>query len=422
MTRMTSIQSRVRLLLSKSKSINFNQALFLVYLCIPLVYIPDRYNLSNAIRTMLLFAITIILISQNGIISRTLNKLKNVNLTNKIIVCFIVVLPFISIVLAQQSLTISIIGTVPVYLGLLSWLCFISLAIVYRNSLIQYLTHWSAIIIFGLVLLLSLIIDNYYLLNGMRISGLLMQSTTLSMYGLVACIAIMYALVSKKPTKTHRLIYYFTLVGILLAIFASHSRIGYLGLIVTFCLFGVRFAKKSKAVSIIIVLVITILPLLVVIQKNYFYRFQSNMIESGSSYRLSMYYISGKDIVKNNPIIGNGPGSLPPAINDRSKVPQDIADTLDQSVIFSSTHNLFLDMAYYFGLLFSFVILVVSVLTLFFGIKSKKNDIYVLSIIFIALFLNTFFNVPSIELTSLYFIVLGSLSYALIFRKKIKNA
>lgn len=406
-----------------SRSFSFDYVLFLFYLCIPLIYWPNNSHRSYIIRSLTFIGLSVLLAYVKSehfitIIKKGFRTYRNTLL----ILCILMVLVLFSTIKSDLSVLTSFIGTEPIYLGLLFWISVLIFSIYYRKLFLQYISSDASTIVFLVILSFSIFIDRSYIIHSSRISGVVMQATTLSM---MAVIYFSIALYRMSLTTSKSASRYLTIVLLILSVATvvlTYSRIGSIGLIVAGCLFGVNsLTKASKSYWMIVVIMLGVISLLIFTKLCSVNRFSTNMLNEGVSYRSSLYVVSSEDLFNNYPLIGKGPGQLPSAINDKNMVPDDIADTLSQSIIFSSTHNLFLDVGYYFGLVVSLILLVFSLYCLVSGISSKRYEVYVLTIIFLTLFLNAIFNVPSIELTSLYFISLVSLYYCLPKHFKLKK-
>ncbi len=402
--------------------INKNHLSLLALLCIPLIYIPNNYTAISTLRALALFGISTGILFYNHVeIVNDFKRFNKVRAQFKTIFLIVLLVVLGSLIKSSQPISEILLGTPPVYLGILSWLCFVVLAVTNRKTFTRHISSSSAITIFTIILSFSILIDFDNIWHGIRISGLLVQSTTLAMYAVLVIVIIFYKLINKNTENKLLLLHYITLILAIIILLLTQSRIGYLSLLISLGLITLKFNIKSKKILLCVLTIVVLLPLLAITQKNYFYRFQANRINQGSSYRSSMYYLSLLDVSKNNIVFGNGPGSLPVSINDINQVPADLADTLNQSIVFSSTHNLFLDMAYYFGLIFSFLLFAIALFGIILGLLSRDPETGVLSIIVLILFLNAVFNVPSIELTSLFFISLASLIYKLPVNYKLKT-
>jgi hypothetical protein len=145
--------------------------------------------------------------------------------------------------------------------------------------------------------------------------------------------------------------------------------------------------------------------------QGYFSRYRQESIVHGSSYRLEIYEIVGKEVLAHNLILGNGTRALPADLNNRRAVPEDIARTLDQGYVFISAHDLFLDVAFYFGIIASVALLVLVACGLRTFLATRDTSLEAINylLLFGVLLMNSLVNVPTVELTSLFFIVLFGL-------------
>lgn len=391
-------------------SLSIAQKIFTIYLCIPLVYLPWNYNLTNIIKALLLIGIGLTIVIKSNTLADTYLRYKKFGIITKIFFLGLAILSISGLISSDTQLSISFTGAPPIYLGLIAWASILISAVYFRKVFTEYMTSTLSILILGLVMAASLIIDWHNISTGIRVSGIIAQSTTLAMYAVISCAIVLYRLITNShASKFTNSLLITVLVLSISTVILSHSRIGYISLLITLGIFGFRFASKIKIIFLVTALMIFIASAFLIIQKNTFYRFQANNLNNGITYRTSLYFISAKDVIKNYFLIGKGPGHLPVAINDKNKVPEDLVDTLSQGIIFSSTHNLFLDMAYFFGLIITSLVFFSSIYYLVIGLINKNDNIFILSLIFFVLVLNALFNVPSIELTSMYFVALVAL-------------
>ncbi|MCA9342629.1 O-antigen ligase family protein [Candidatus Saccharibacteria bacterium] len=318
----------------------------------------------------------------------------------------------LSTIFSDSILFTKIVGTAPSFLGLFTWLSMGVFALFNASSLSKTLFSYRTVqIVLGIVVV-SLIINKLYVINGFRIPGLLLQSTTFAMYSVCSIVVTLTVILSKKiKLSTQRKV--ISIVALLIfntTVMISHSRVSYISLIIIYILFAIKMLYRNYKISILFTFIAILIPLSMFINKNYFYRVSSQSVSYGTSYRLDLYKTSISDIAKNNTVIGNGPSTLPDAINDQNKAPEDIQSTLLSGYIFSSTHNLFIDLAYYFGLIAGLIVVLLTFLALFpkYILKNPASD---LKIIFLVLLFNAIFNVPSLELTTLFIASLFSLLF-----------
>lgn len=323
------------------------------------------------------------------------------------ILILILVLTISSLIFSKEPIATLMIGTPPVYLGLLSWLAMIIFAIEIRKKVASYLISNMSITIMTAVIVISIFVDRHSLAEGLRLSGLITQSTSMAIYATLVSLVALYKVYSSKLDKKSLKISLLAIAVSIVAIILTQSRIGYLSLALGSGILGLIYANRSIKYLFASLFIVTLLPMAVISQSNYLNRIQASSIDVGMEYRMSLYTSSAKDLLNNNLVIGNGAGSLPSIINDPYRAPEDILHTLNDSYVFSSTHNTFLDLAYYFGIIFALIIFLIVSISITRGALSKNKEIYWLSILAMVLLLNAFFNVPSFELLSLSFIVIA---------------
>lgn len=397
-------------LLTEITSADIRHLLFYLYLSIPLFFIPNEGYRTTTLRLILIMACALIAVAVPKIRVQTIISFKKKPKIN-LLLFVVALLMLISSLFTDKAISVRIIGDVPDYIGIVFWVSTYIIALAISSELKYVLFSKPSMIILALVLGISLFTDKFYILNGFRIDGLLMQSTSMSLYALFALIiaSTFFMLSNKQPSD-----YLLSSVVASMAlpnIILSQSRIGILGLIVALGLLAIIFARNYITVSKQFVGITAIVATLVVLMGTSFSRFKLSSIEFGISYRLDIYLTSLRDLLNNNLFIGNGAGSLPLALNDRSTVPPDILATLNKEYTFSSAHNLFLDFGNMFGLIATSIILYLIGAALFTNNSSKNLRISVLKVCLFVLVLNALFNVSQIELTSFLIIITFALLY-----------
>jgi hypothetical protein len=234
------------------------------------------------------------------------------------------------------------------------------------------------------------------------------QPTTLAMYANIAAIVSLHRL--RVSTETAgKVIAASVLLLSISTVILCQSRVGTILLVVSLVVWLFHSKHQSKRTLAGLLLLISLITILHAALPNYFSRFRSQSLHRGVTYRLDIYKTSAKDLVKHHAIIGNGPASLPTAINNQNLVPDDVAFSLHLGFNFISTHDLFFDFAYYFGLVAALALFTISVYAAITYIKSAASFNLAYLLVFVILFANAILNVPSLELTSMYFIVLFGL-------------
>ncbi|MFZ1484078.1 MAG: O-antigen ligase family protein [Candidatus Saccharimonadales bacterium] len=292
-------------------------------------------------------------------------------------------------------------------MGLFVWVSFIVLGIVFMDRAKELLTSRATLVLVLAIVLVSLYISMSQLRLELRLQGLLFQATTMGMFSVIAFVIGLYNL-NRSIDVRGKALAATLLVASFSAVVLSQSRISYIA--ISLLCSAVAFLAWYKNRTLVVVSLAAVATILCLpwVFPNYFERFHAASIQSGTEYRVDLYAISGGDLLRNNILIGNGPSSLPSSINNTNVVPEAIKKSLQSGDVFLSTHNLFFDFAYYFGLVSCFALVMMSCLALFYGYRAKE---YFLVGIFLALLANALTNVPSLELTSLYFVLLFALLY-----------
>lgn len=402
-----------KLSISSIKELLQDKQRLIFYLCLSIVflYIPNSGKITQAGRTGALYAISLFIIFSTQSIATAIKRLKELSLAVKIAIVILSALCLLSIITSDLSVADTLVGALPEFLGAFTWLSFVAIAAYIAPRLTQLILTKATSQLLVAIIGLSLIVDKFYITHGFRVSGLLMQPTAYAMFCVFACLIFIIKLLQNKPRSPG--IYYTGIILSLISIILSQSRIGYIALIIGLGLIGLRHAKHAKLLLGITLSVVLVFSALILSYRSYFERFGAPSLQRGSSYRLDLYKISFQDTFAHNFIVGNGPASLPTAINDRAKVTDDILATLNDNFIFSSTHNLYLDVAYYFGFIVGGSLFILSSWAIICGIRSKSTATYSITVVFLILCLNAMFNTPTLELTLLYSMVLAGLIYNL---------
>lgn len=382
--------------------------LFLVLWALPLFFINDHMNYTRTMRLLILCGLGGWVLASDQLRSRFLHNLQALNRNTKLALLVMTALMSLSTLLSAEQLGPSVFGFAPEYIGLATWGVFVLIGITLADKFEQYVLSRPAFLLTNSILLIGLVYNKFYIYYGLRVTGLIFQSTTMAMYAAV-CLAIgLYGL--SRSNRSDKLARVESIACIVLSgvtIIFTQSRVGYVALV--FVLFGWAMHRmRRKPLGVLIVALAMVgLSSLPHVFDDYFTRFSATNIDRGTSYRIDLYKISGSDLVKNNALLGNGAGSLPVAINNKDMVPEEIARTLNEDNLFVSTHDMYLDFAHQFGVLASILLVALSVYAYAKNLLNRTNGLTL--VIFSVLVLNALLNVPSLELTPLYFVVLFAL-------------
>lgn len=314
-----------------------------------------------------------------------------------------------SIRLFINSNEVTLWGIVPDYLGILPWMLFITLGLLFMRSAHRLLLSRPTLYILSLALIVSLFYNSFYVRHGFREAGVMFQPTTMAMYGLFGSVLCLHQL-ERSPRWKWQILNLLLLILSVSTVMLCQSRVAYILLLIILSAWAVKQSRKHLGLAVQIAVLIICLAVIPQVASNYFSRFSSHSVDRGISYRLDIYKTAGTDVARHNYLIGNGPATLPLAINNQNAVPPEIAKSLNLGFRFLSTHDLYFDFAYYFGCLAALLLLGLTTLALLHLYKMGGPESLALLALLVVMIGNALANVPSIELTSMYFIVLfGSL-------------
>lgn len=389
------------------RAIDVQSLFFYIFFSVPLLYIFDYPAISRTIRFSVLFGLLLLVFCIKSSRHIFLRNLQNLNRFTKLGTGIILAMLLLSTVFAQNGWQVALFGVGPEYLGLLSWLAFMVLGVFFHDRMKQLLTHKAALGLSLLIITLSLISNYYEITHGLRLSGLILQATTMGMHAVFVSIIGFWQL-RIATEKSHKLWACILVILSTIVVILTQSRIAAIAFVIAYGALALRSIlghKRRLHLALFATVLFCIVALIPQISTHYFARFQTDSLGSGISYRLELYRLTARDVLANSKIIGSGPGSLPQSINDESAVPEDIQLSLRVGDVFLSSHNMYLDIAYCFGLLTALVVLILSLYAL------GRNGIHAfeLTLLFIVSVLNALVNVTSLEFTSWYFVLLFAL-------------
>lgn len=389
------------------------QLLFVVYLAIPLVYVKSNYELLSAIRYWLLVLLPIITLCYGPCRKRVFAIIAGWTLIQKIMSFAIVVLMTITTIVMLFSQKLLFFGFRPYYLGLLSWIIFLITALIFQGNVKRQIFQNYSLYIFGIAMLVSVVYNIDYIHDGIRLQGVVFQPTSLSIYANLAAIVAMQQLTSAK--RRDQIIAWIVLFLSIVVVLLTQSRIGEYLIVLNLFVWALANLnqKRIKTFIVLVVASIFIFAAPYIFSNTRFDRLQPGEVGSGISYRSSLYRVGLKDVISNNLVVGNGPGTKPNSINSIGSTSGDLKKTLQEGYTFQSAHNLYIDFAYYFGFLAAVAL---AIFTLWASYKYLKvyrgKNKLAFFLIFLALFANCLINTPSLELTSFFFIALLGLAYS----------
>lgn len=398
---------------------------FFLYIAIPVItYFPANPVLSRTARAFLYLSVATLIVGHSTLRAEFIATFRSFRKDVKFVLSALCALFFLSMLrglIGGAPVEDVIFGAPPEYLGIVMWFVFVTIGIGLRQGFRQYIASPFILVVIQIGLIASMLWQYYYLLHGLRLDGLMYQATTMSFY---ACLGLTLALNAIRPfgkvgpsAKQSGLAWGIFRVAAVavssLAIITTQSRVGYMVMIGTFGYWAWRVYKPRQIYAVAAVLVIVVLAVLPRAYPDYFSRLQGNNVSKGVSYRNDIYKTTARDTLKPDRLIGKGPSALPDAINNKNAVPEDIAKSLNEDFIFSSTHDLYLDFVYMFGGLSAIALLYLTVRALRDGLRQDRLYLLLFAIVLI----NALLNVPSLELTSLFFVGL----FVLLASRSTKN-
>jgi O-antigen ligase len=239
------------------------------------------------------------------------------------------------------------------------------------------------------------------------VSGLLFVATSTAIYAaLILAISLWHVLFVRKQRILAAAVMCISLVTLLLC----QSRAAQFAALVISLLYGLYLLRQKKLVALVPALVFLSLTVIPLVGGSYFARMRGEQIQSGLAYRGDVYRLSAKEVLQSHPVTGLGPSGVPVAINTRDHAPPGIIETLNQNYVFLSAHDVFLDTALYFGLIAGVAFLVLVLLAGFNWLLGPLTaDQLLLGGVFFTVLANGLLNVPSVELTSLLFLMVITL-------------
>ncbi|MEI6480783.1 MAG: O-antigen ligase family protein [Candidatus Saccharibacteria bacterium] len=313
---------------------------------LPLLYIFPLFGSSNTflLQAILINISALLIICSNGL-KESLNELGSY----KYLVIIFSIIVALSTLLFSSSLPTGLLGLKGDYQGAIFQLSSLLLGLYVAPRLLAKNNLRDITTIMSLVCAISIIVDLPFLINGIRLSGLLLHDTAMSLYAAITFGFNIIQLKSSVNNKNFKLRGVGALVS-LLAVLLTASRIGLFVLIaiIVFNFFIVRKPIVSFKLSLIIVASICVLLLsfspasrLVKISK----------IHKGVSYRLQLYEWSIRQ--SRLSLIGLGASQTYRALipDGYTSIPPVIKDTLNKGYPLWYTHSQFIDKYIQYGAL-----------------------------------------------------------------------
>ena len=294
-------------------------------------------------------------------------------------------------------------GTYPGYFGLLQWLACFMLALFLGPQLAQLIKSRAVACCLALVMIVSIIGDHVILSGGFRLSGMLLQATSMGIYG---SLSLAVALVGIDTAKGNIRARYMALAGLAITtVFLTQSRAALLALALIGAMSLLQNYDKYKTMFLGIMTLFMIMAS--ILAPSYVSRYQHERVGVGTAYRQEIYKVGLKEIRHKHLVIGSGADSHPSYLNDGKQVPEDIALDLRVGYRFSSAHDIFIDIGTMFGALPMLLAVAAVVWTgAIFAIHAirQKPDYFLLTV-FVPLLINSLLNVPMAALTCLFIVL-----------------
>ena len=387
------------------------RSLFYVFMALPLVYIPGHHIYARGLRISFVIFIAIASCLMPILYREVVKNFGRMHPIAQRILIIIIGLMCLSILFSKLDFGLLLFGREPDYLGILGWLSIVMFGLLLADNLNRLLFSQAVQRIVGAVLIISLVMGSAAVIGGYRMPGLMMQATTMGMYAVLALIVSLHQFIAKAKSPMQK---YESLIVVLLSITSvifTQSRISYLALVLVLTYFAYKYVNR-RAIVFVMITVSCVVSIIALISTEYFSRLEVASVGRGVTYRMHIYQTVAGEALKHNIIVGNGPGVLPIYLNNVDFVPEDIAKTLNEGLIFISAHDLFLDFALYFGVVAALLLLGLCLWVLINNVDSKVKrsiDSPPTKLYFTVLMLNATCNTISPEILTLTIAVLFSL-------------
>lgn len=316
-----------------------------------------------------------------------INNIYSLKNLDKTLILLLVVSVAISSILSKDSFISSLFGIISQSIGLMYWLCVITIAIFFmkifpslmRGKLFAYITAVSMLVstvLFGF--------ENHVYRHG----GVMFQATSMGILSLVSIIIFYY-----HYTQDRRFYWIILLLLSVVNLFGTKSRIAVLVLLILGVLYLLTL-KSSPTKKIFFVASSSLF--LVLVYEVIKDRFNISKIFNDIQYRIDIYRLAIGLSYKR--ITGIGPTSGLSVFNDKSLLTGQLLISNQKGYYLSSAHNIFLDFWLFFG---PVGIATLVLLTIRAGINVTSVFGKFEKMLFFILLSNSFVNVSDIVLTSL---------------------
>lgn len=384
-------------------------------LIIPFAYVPGDILSTRQLRLYLLLLGAVIAVVVPSTRKAMLVTISQLSTFARVALSIFGLGVLLSVVLSTFTKA-SFMGTQPEYIGLGMWLAAVTIGLAVASRLYRLLESPVLATLGACMLALSLLMDFSAVRYGIRLDGLALQASTM---GILAAIfgVIALAQLRVKKGKLEQSIAITLYILSLTTLILTQSRMTTLAFCIVAILFLIWRQHRSQLSTMAAILGVVLSIGIPVAAPSYFSRYEAQDVADGSSYRMSLYRLTAKESVQKHLVYGGGGGTVPQSINDVYDAPPDIQQSLKQHVAFLSSHNMYLDVALSFGVIVALALVALTAHA--FARLSFARDGWVLLAILLLVTTNALLNVPSLELTPFFFIVLfASLVYPVAKRRK----
>ncbi len=391
---------------------------------LPLLYLPDLPRRDHLLR----FIIFTVIVGLAAVILAVRLRANVAALTGRVQILLGLLgaaLLFTWLYTLQSPYPVHYAGVDPDYLGYTAWAAFIVAGLVFLSEIKQFILSKKALVIAVSALGVSLVYGVYNFAYGLRLGGVLYQPLAMAMYANVVVLLCLYQLRGAKHKPKVKAALLLCLALAIFTVMACQTLVGTIVLIVSITLwsfFGLKSNARMRAGLLILLPMIVILPVLL---PNNLTALRGESLQRGLTYKVELYKKYVPDMITHRFFYGNGPSSLPATINNQNYVPDDVAKNLGVHTRALANHDLLFDVGYYFGGLAAIALILINILAIRAYYKNRAHYNLAYLLIFLVLMTNAICNVPSLELTGLYFIVLFGLlakSLAEVHKTKVSTA
>ena len=390
--------------LQASRQKLLEQGLFYALIALPLLYFPENSSRAHFYRF-------VVFISATGLSLGLIVRRATISSLPRALRVFLVI-AVVAVVLTW-CLNLSLpwpvhyVGIPLEYLGYITWLTFLVAAALFRETIRKLMLSPTTLVLCLAGLVLSLWSGSYYIRHGLSLSGVFYQPLALAIYanlGVVLCLEQLRRVGRKRKPRLALGLALTVAIG---AVLASQSLLGYMLLAINLILW-IFFTSPQRSLRYGLVAVVLGIICLPTLAPNYMSNYRRQSVRLGLDYKADLYKSQIPDLLHNHPLSGHGPESLGTTVDNTDYLPPDISKSIGANYGFSANHDLFFDVGYFFGVIAALGLLVLNVLAVKSYLQDQSRSIAYL-LVYEVLLVGSIFTMPSIELTSLYFLVLFGL-------------